>query len=71
MYLVLTNNIEDLFYVKMTVPLVLSFLNGRYNVYYNVVMSAAVLLIMIPVFIVFLIFQEQFIKGLTISGSKG
>lgn len=69
MYLVLINNIEDLFYVKMTVPLVLSFLNGRYNVYYNVVMSAAVL-IMIPVFIVFLIFQEQFIKGLTISGSK-
>jgi multiple sugar transport system permease protein len=54
---------------KMTVPLALVFFNSRHAVNYNVVMSAAVL-IMIPVLIVFLIFQRQFIKGLTLTGSK-
>jgi multiple sugar transport system permease protein len=54
---------------KMTVPLALVFFNSRHTVNYNVVMSAAVL-IMIPVLIVFLIFQRQFIKGLTLTGSK-
>ena len=54
---------------KMTVPLALVFFNSRHAVNYNVVMSAAVL-IMIPVFIVFLIFQKQFVKGMTLSGIK-
>ncbi|WP_238357625.1 carbohydrate ABC transporter permease [Cohnella zeiphila] len=54
---------------KMTVPLALVFFNSRHAVNYNVVMSAAVL-IMIPVIAVFLIFQRHFIKGLTISGLK-
>lgn len=54
---------------KMTVPLALVFFNGQHSIDYNVVMSAAVL-IMIPVIIVFLIFQKQFIKGLTLSGLK-
>lgn len=52
---------------KMTVPLALVFFNGQNVVNYNVVMSAAVL-IMIPVVVIFLIFQKQFIKGLTITG---
>ena len=54
---------------KMTVPLALVFFNGQHVVNYNVVMSAGVL-IMIPVVIVFLVFQRQFIKGLTMTGMK-
>lgn len=54
---------------KMTVPLALVYFNGAHMVNYNVVMSAAVL-ITIPVIIVFLIFQKQFIKGLTMTGMK-
>ncbi|WHY85938.1 carbohydrate ABC transporter permease [Neobacillus novalis] len=54
---------------KMTVPLALVFFNGQHLVNYNVVMSAGVL-IMIPVVIVFLVFQRQFIKGMTMTGMK-
>ncbi|MBS4172865.1 carbohydrate ABC transporter permease [Bacillus sp. FJAT-49736] len=54
---------------KMTVPLALVFFNGQHIVNYNVVMSAGVL-IMIPVVIVFLVFQRQFIKGMTMTGMK-
>ncbi|WP_248924127.1 carbohydrate ABC transporter permease [Paenibacillus hamazuiensis] len=54
---------------KMTVPLALVYFNGTHVVNYNVVMSAAVL-ITIPVVAVFLIFQKQFIKGLTMTGMK-
>ncbi len=54
---------------KMTVPLALVVFNSRHTVNYNVVMSAAVL-IMIPVIIVFLFFQRQFVKGLTLTGIK-
>ncbi|WP_334076879.1 carbohydrate ABC transporter permease [Paenibacillus sanfengchensis] len=54
---------------KMTVPLALVYFNGTHQVNYNVVMSAAVL-ITVPVIIVFLIFQKQFIKGLTMTGMK-
>ncbi|WP_337031579.1 carbohydrate ABC transporter permease [Paenibacillus illinoisensis] len=54
---------------KMTVPLALVYFNGTHQVNYNVVMSAAVL-ITIPVIIMFLIFQKQFIKGLTMTGMK-
>ncbi|MEC0229533.1 carbohydrate ABC transporter permease [Paenibacillus alba] len=54
---------------KMTVPLALVYFNGTHMVNYNVVMSAAVL-ITTPVIIVFLIFQKQFIKGLTMTGMK-
>lgn len=54
---------------KMTLPLALVFFNGAHSTNYNVVMSASVL-IMIPVFIVFLIFQKQFVKGLAMTGFK-
>ncbi|CAJ1314926.1 carbohydrate ABC transporter permease [Paenibacillus sp. PK4536] len=53
----------------MTVPLALVYFNGTHVINYNVVMSAAVL-ITLPVMIVFLIFQKQFIKGLTMTGMK-
>ena len=49
--LIVLNDLE-----KMTVPLALVFFNGQHSVNYNVVMSAAVL-IMIPVVIVFLILE--------------
>lgn len=54
---------------RMTVPLALVYFNGTHVINYNVVMSAAVL-ITLPVMIVFLIFQKQFIKGLTMTGMK-
>ncbi|MCS7459820.1 carbohydrate ABC transporter permease [Paenibacillus doosanensis] len=62
--LIVLNDID-----RMTVPLALVYFNGTHVVNYNVVMSAAVL-ITIPVIIVFLIFQKQFIKGLTMTGMK-
>ena len=62
--LIVLNDLE-----KMTIPLALVFFNGQHAVNYNVVMSAAVL-IMIPVVIVFLIFQKQFVKGLSLTGLK-
>jgi multiple sugar transport system permease protein len=54
---------------NMTVPMALVYFNGSHLVNFNVVMSAAVL-IMIPVIAVYLIFQKQFIKGLTMTGMK-
>jgi multiple sugar transport system permease protein len=54
---------------KMTLPLALVFFNGSHVTNFNIVMSASVL-IMIPVFIVFLIFQKQFVKGLALTGFK-
>jgi ABC-type glycerol-3-phosphate transport system permease component len=62
--LVVLNDID-----RMTVPLALVFFNGRHLQNWNVVMSAGVL-IMIPVLIVFFIFQKQFVKGLTLTGLK-
>jgi multiple sugar transport system permease protein len=62
--LVVLNDME-----KMTVPLALVYFNNRHVVQYNVVMSASVL-IMMPVIVVFLLFQKQFIKGLTLTGIK-
>ena len=62
--LIVLNDIE-----KMTLPLALVFFNSKHVINYNVVMSASVL-IMIPVIIVFLIFQKHFIKGFTLSGFK-
>ncbi|MBS4219064.1 MULTISPECIES: carbohydrate ABC transporter permease [Bacillaceae] len=55
---------------KMTVPLALVFFNSQNTTNFNVVMSAAVL-IMVPVFIVFLIFQRRFVEGLVMTGIKG
>jgi len=62
--LIVLNDVEN-----MTVPLALTFFNSKNTVNYNIVMSAAVL-IMIPVIVVFLLFQKQFIKGLTLTGLK-
>ncbi|HUX51645.1 MAG TPA: carbohydrate ABC transporter permease [Spirochaetia bacterium] len=62
--LIVLNDID-----RMTVPLALVFFNGRHLQNWNVVMSAGVL-IMVPVLVVFFIFQKQFVKGLTLTGLK-
>ncbi len=56
---------------KMTVPIALSYFNtSQHGARYDLVMAATALIV-IPVIIVFLIFQKQFIKGLTLTGMKG
>lgn len=54
---------------RMTLPLALNFFNSRQVANMNVMMSASVVII-VPIIIVFLIFQKQFIEGLTLSGLK-
>ena len=54
---------------KMPVSLAISYFNGIHAVHPSYVMAAAVL-IMLPVLIVYLIFQRQFVEGLALSGLK-
>jgi multiple sugar transport system permease protein len=53
-----------------TLPLALSLLQGRYTATENVQMAGAALAV-IPVLLVFLLFQKQIVKSLTTSGLKG
>lgn len=55
--------------IKMTVPLALNFFNQSRIMDYNVMMSAGIL-VMLPVIIVYLIFQRKFIEGITLTGMK-
>ena len=52
-----------------TVPLGLLFFQGRYNVNYGLV-AAGVTLATLPVILVFILFQRQFIRGLTAGAFK-
>lgn len=54
---------------KMTLPLALKFFESSQISDLNATMSASVVII-IPIVIIFLIFQKQFIEGMTISGMK-
>lgn len=54
---------------KMTMPLALNFFTGQRQSDVGAIMAAAVL-VMLPVTIVFLCFQKQFIKGIAITGMK-
>jgi ABC-type glycerol-3-phosphate transport system permease component len=54
---------------NMTLPIALSFFSGFRAAQTGAVMAAAVL-VMMPVTIVFLCFQKQFIKGITLTGMK-
>lgn len=54
---------------KMTLPLALSFFNQQHMTDLSTTMAASVL-IMIPVSIVFIMFQKQFIKGISMTGLK-
>ena len=54
---------------KYTLQLALSNFNGQYSVDWNSLIAMSVVT-MIPVLIVFLIFQRQFIQGMVTSGMK-
>lgn len=54
---------------KMPVSLAIDYFNGIHRTQPTTVMSAAVL-VMVPVLIVYLIFQRQFIEGLALTGIK-
>lgn len=53
-----------------TLPVGLAAFQGMYGVQYNLLMAGAVLSV-IPVFIVFLFAQKQFINGIALTGMKG
>lgn len=54
----------------LTVPLGLAAFTQEYITYYNELMAAA-LIGMAPTFIIFLIFQREFVEGVSLSGIKG
>lgn len=55
---------------KMTLPLALAFFNTAHTTRYDLVMAASVLVIL-PIIVVFLFFQRQFINAMVLSGLKG
>ncbi|WP_342759084.1 carbohydrate ABC transporter permease [Kineothrix sedimenti] len=62
--LILLNSVE-----KMTLPLALSYFSSQHMADLSATMAASAL-IMIPSSIVFIIFQKQFIKGISMTGMK-
>lgn len=54
---------------KMPVSLAISYFNGIHAVHPSYVMAASVL-VMLPILIVYLIFQRRFVEGLALSGLK-
>ena len=54
---------------NMTLPVALSFFSGQHSNDMGTIMAAAAL-IMMPVTILFLTFQKQFIKGIALTGTK-
>ena len=54
---------------KYTVQLALNNFNGQYSVDWNGLLAMSVIT-MVPVLVVFLIFQKQFVRGLVTSGMK-
>lgn len=55
---------------KMTLPLGLASMQGMYSTDWPVLMAGTVITI-IPLIIIFLLAQDFFIKGVTLSGLKG
>jgi ABC-type glycerol-3-phosphate transport system permease component len=53
----------------MTMPLALSFFSNQRQSDVGAIMAAAAL-VMLPVTVVFLCFQKQFIRGIAITGMK-
>ena len=54
---------------KMTLPLALSFFASQHMADLSATMAASAL-IMVPVTVVFMIFQKHFIKGIAMTGMK-
>lgn len=53
-----------------TLPVGLALMQGNYNIYYSRLMAATTVS-MIPVMAIFMVAQRYFIKGITMTGSKG
>lgn len=53
-----------------TIQVGISFFRGQYNVDYNYLMAAS-FVSLIPVIVIFLLFQKYFVSGLVLSGMKG
>jgi multiple sugar transport system permease protein len=53
----------------MTLPLALAFFNSAHGIRYDLTLTAATLVV-IPVVIVFLVLQRQFIQGIALTGLK-
>ena len=62
--LIMLNDVD-----RMTLPLALTFFNTNHSMDLGATMSAATL-VMFPVIVVFLAFQKQFVKGISITGMK-
>lgn len=56
-------------YSKMTLPLGLIYFNSQRNSDLSATMAAATMM-MLPMILIFILFQKQFIKGMTLSGIK-
>ncbi len=54
---------------KMTLPLALNFFNSSLLTDYCTSMSASVL-VMIPIILIYFVFQKQFVEGITMTGIK-
>lgn len=55
---------------KMTLSVGLAYMQGQYATDFHIMMAGAVMAVL-PLLIVFAIFQKQFIEGVAISGIKG
>lgn len=62
---VLLSTSQDMY----TLPVGLNSFYGQYNAYWNSVL-AGVIMLTLPMIIIFLIFQKQFVKGISTSGIK-
>lgn len=68
------NYLEPLIYIntnsKQTISVGLTFFSGMYNIQWNLVFAAAVIVAM-PILVVFVFLQKYFIQGVVVSGVKG
>lgn len=68
------NYIEPLIFIssneKQTISVGLTFFSGMYNVQWNLVFAAAVI-VALPILIAFIFLQKYFVQGVVISGVKG
>lgn len=68
------NYLEPLTYIstnsKQTISVGLTFFSGMYNIQWNLVFAAAVI-VALPILIVFVFLQKYFIQGVVVSGVKG
>jgi multiple sugar transport system permease protein len=68
------NYLEPLTYIstnaKQTISVGLTFFSGMYNIQWNLVFAAAVIVAM-PILIIFIFLQKYFIQGVVVSGVKG